>query len=107
MLAHSYDWLLFLTDDGLAEFIETLLLSNSNEYNRNAFTQSYKAGKVKNQFTKVQMHIDAHFAIKQYFSNNLAKIEQWFNIISPTDKKISVLKGDLQVLSKKDWIKIL
>lgn len=109
VLAQSYDWLLFLTDYGLAEFIETLLLSSSNEYKpiRNAFTESYKAKKVKNQFTKVQIHIDAHFAISQYFSNHLTKIEQWFNIISPIDKKISVLKEELQMLSKKDWTKIL
>jgi len=57
VLAQSYDWLLFLTDPGLAEFITDLLLEPAPllEPARNAFIASYKKGKKKNKFTKVQI----------------------------------------------------
>jgi len=105
VLAQSYDWLLFLTDDGLAEFIENLLLSPTKEYRpiRDTFLSSYKDGKKKNQFTKVQMNIDADEILLTYFKKNLGKIEGWFNIISPEEKSIVTLKKELQGLRTKDW----
>lgn len=105
VLAQSYDWLLFLTDDGLAEFIENLLLSPTKEYKliRDTFLSSYKDGKKKNQFTKVQMNIDADAILLTYFKKNLGKIEGWFNVISPEEKSITTLKKELQELRTKDW----
>ena len=43
VLAQSYDWVLFLTDNGLAEFIEKLLFKPTKEFSpiRKAFISSY------------------------------------------------------------------
>lgn len=109
VLAQSYDWLLFLKDDGLAEFIEQLLLKKTKNYApvRNAFIDSYSATKKKNQFTKVQMNIEADKVLLDYFAKNISVIESWFNIISPHKKKLSTLKNELNELKNKDWTNIL
>ncbi|MCX6029798.1 MAG: hypothetical protein NT169_10910 [Chloroflexi bacterium] len=54
VLAQSYDWLTFLTDEGLSEFITELLLNPVPllEPTRAAFLVSYTAEKHKNRFTK-------------------------------------------------------
>ncbi|MCL4548709.1 MAG: hypothetical protein M1495_09085 [Bacteroidetes bacterium] len=109
VLAQSYDWLLFLTDKGLSEFIEKLLFKPTKNYApiRDAFISSYTATKKKNQFTKVQMNIDADRALLDYFSKNIKTIETWFNIISPHKKKLSALTNELKELKNKDWTNIL
>lgn len=109
VLAQSYDWLLFLTDKGLAEFIEKLLFKPSKEFVpiREAFISSYTAIKKKNQFTKVQMNIEADRILLDYFSKNVNTIESWFNIISPKKKKLSTLKEELKELKNKNWTSIL
>lgn len=109
VLAQSYDWLLFLTDNGLAEFIENLLLEPTKEYSpiREAFISSYTASKKKNQFTKVQMNIEADHLLLDYFSKNINSIENWFNIISPKKKNLSTLKEELKELKNKNWKEIL
>ena len=38
-----------------------------------------------------------------YFTKNISKIENWFNIISPKNKTLLDLKKELSVLSKKNW----
>lgn len=105
VLAASYDWLLFLTDYGLAQFITDLLLNPSPEYVpvKNAFYKSYEQGKKVNVFTKSKIDLSAHFALCRYFSNNSEKIEQWFNIITPEHKKMSDLREMLWALAQKDW----
>ncbi len=109
VLAQSYDWLLFLTDNGLAEFIETLLFKPAKEFApiREAFISSYTADKKKNQFTKVQMNMEADRVLLNYFSKNINTIEGWFNVISPKKKKLSTLKDELKELKNKNWITIL
>ena len=109
VLSQSYDWMLFLTDAGLSEFIVNLLLSPTKkfEFLRETFLSSYKEGKKKNQFTKVQMNIHADAILREYFSKNLTKIEKWFNVISPEKKEVPVLKNELQQLKIKNWTKIL
>jgi len=109
VLAQSYDWLLFLSDKGLAEFIDTLLLKPTKDYApiREAFISSYTATKKKNQFTKVQMNMVADRILLDYFRNNLDTIEGWFNVISPKKKKLSILKDELQELKNKNWPSIL
>jgi hypothetical protein len=59
--AQSYDWLLLLHDRGLSEFIDKLLLNPATEHQpiREIFLSSYSEGKKKNQFTKVQMNLEA------------------------------------------------
>lgn len=109
VLAQSYDWLLFLTDNGLAQFISELLLKPSERYKvvQTAFFNSYKEGKKNNVFTKVKMNYDAHLALIEYFHENIAKIEKWFNVITPENANIENLKKDLSTLNQKDWKEIL
>ena len=109
VLAQSYDWLLFLTDKGLSEFIGDLLFEPTKEYQsvREVFLASYAATKRKNQFTKVQMNIEADRLLLEYFRENIEDIDEWFNVIAPKGKDLSVLKSELDELKKKDWTKIL
>ena len=109
VLAQSYDWLLFLTDKGLSDFIDKLLLFPIPElqFLRDTFLSSYSEGKKKNQFTKVQMNIEADRLLLQYFNDNRATIEGWFNVISPMQKNLSDLKGELEELKNKNWKSIL
>lgn len=104
VLAQSHDWLIFLTDSGLVEFINELLISPQQEYQAvaSAFKSSYSQGKKRNVFTKSLIDRKADEAITKYFQNNLNKIErEWFNIITPNDKQIEDLKKELSILSKK------
>lgn len=109
VLAQSYDWLLFLTDQGLSEFIDNLLLNPVEEFEpvKKAFLSSYLQDKKKNQFTKVQMNIDADRILLDFFSKNLATIESWFKVISPKDKELLTLKDELTELNNKNWKEIL
>jgi hypothetical protein len=49
VLAQSYDWLIFLTDCGLAQFIDELILNPTDEFIavQEAFKNSYTADKKK------------------------------------------------------------
>lgn len=105
VLAQSYDWLLFLTDQGLSDFIDKLLLNPIPEFQflRDTFLSSYKEDKKKNQFTKVQMNIEADRILLKYFKDNLETVESWFNIISPSKKSLIDLNNELEELKNKDW----
>lgn len=112
VLAQSYDWLLFLTDEGLAEFIIDLLRSPQSKYEsvRNAFIASYPPSgspKVDNAFTKKKMDKAAHFALDDYFAANHDKIEKWFNVISPNGGTLQDLKQVILTLKNKNWRTIL
>ncbi|MDY6805067.1 MAG: hypothetical protein SXA11_14845 [Cyanobacteriota bacterium] len=109
ILAQSYDWLLFLTDVGLAQFVEELLLKPNKQYRevKEAFQSSYTGVRGKNKFTKVQIALTADKAIQEYFRENLTDIESWFNVLSPAKMTIHELKNELQALSSKNWRKIL
>ena len=112
VLAQSYDWLLFLTDEGLSQFIIDLLRSPRSRFKavRDAFIASYPpAGgpKVDNAFTKKKMEEAAHFALDAYFAENISNIESWFNIISPNGGTLQDLKNILETLKNKDWRNIL
>lgn len=105
VLAQSYDWLLFLTDAGLSEFITELLLRPARllEPARNAFLASYTKEKTKNQFTKVQIEYRADQVLQKYFKDNAGRIEKWFNVIGPPRGTVKALEGELSQLRKKDW----
>lgn len=109
VLAQSYDWILFLTDQGLSEFIETLLLNPTKEFQflRNTFLASYMEGKKKNQFTKVQMNLEADGILLKYFKDNIGIVEKWFKVISPSKKTLSILREELDELKNKNWMSIL
>lgn len=109
VLAQSYDWLIFLTDNGLSEFIETFIQkpNKKNSIIRDVFSSSYSANKKKNQFTKVQMNFEADAILLDYFKKNIIQIEKWFNIISPDNSNIVILKEQLINLKNKPWNRIL
>ena len=109
VLANSYDWLLFLTDAGLSEFVTSLLLKPTLKYQvvKKAFASSYKEGKKANVFTKTKINKDAHDALCEYFSKNIKKIEGWFNVISPEGNHIDNLKTALINMANKNWEEIL
>lgn len=109
VLAQSYDWLIFLTDAGLAQFIEELLLNPTSEYIKiqEAFQISYSATKKRNVFTKVKMDLDADKSLLKYFKQNIDTIETWFNIITPDGKSMEELREELSELRSKKWDEIL
>ncbi|MCW5555737.1 MAG: hypothetical protein KIS67_26715 [Verrucomicrobiae bacterium] len=109
VLAQSYDWLLFLTDDGLAEFIRDILQSGKPGVApaKAAFLASYSAKKKENRFTKVQMDLDADRVLQDYFAANLRRIERWFNVVSPKHSSVEGLQRQIDALAKKDWRNIL
>jgi len=122
VLAQSYDWLLFLTDRGLCQFVEKLLVKPVEELEpaRDAFLASYrtdeaksamgrgtkKPKKGKNCFTKVTMRSDADAALKRYFTLHEAEVESWFNVIAPRGATIQQLRDDVVKLAGKDWGRI-
>jgi hypothetical protein len=99
VLAQSYDWLLFLTDEGLASFIQEVM-GNSSAFRsvKTAFEKSYEHGKKENRFTKTKMDIRADKVLTKYFTDNIKHIESWFNVISPRDRKIELLNTMLTTL---------
>lgn len=105
VLAQSYDWLLFLTDDGLCQFIEKLLRSPVPELRlaREAFLSSYTGKKGGNRFTKKKIAVDADIALKRYFDLHEPEVESWFNVIAPRGGTIRDLRQDLVKLAGKDW----
>lgn len=108
VLAHSYDWLLFLTDAGLAQFIEKLLRNPVAELKpaKDAFLASYKADKTGNSFTKVKIDAKADQALKRYFELHDKEVESWFNVIAPRGGTPKQLRADLVKLAAKDWKRI-
>lgn len=109
VLAQSYDWLLFLTDQGLSQFVQSLLINPSQAHKsiKTAFIDSYTGYRGSNRFTKVKIALVADLALQDYFTKNLATIEQWFNVISPVGKSIQELKRDISELASKNWKEIL
>lgn len=103
VLAQSYDWLLFLTDIGLSQFIDGLLLNPTQELMpaREAFLKSYSGQAGKNRFTKVRMDIHADETLRKYFNTHIPEVEMWFNIISPRDGTLKTLQTDLRRLAEK------
>jgi len=108
VLSQSYDWLLFLTDAGLSEFVNDLILLPAKRFKpvREAFLASYKGKSGANQFTKVQMAYAADQVLQEYFAQNRAKAESWLNVIAPNRRALSLLRDELHALAAKDWKEI-
>ena len=108
VLAQSYDWLLFLTDAGLTQFIDKLLLQPVPELRaaRDAFLRSYNTEKKGNCFTKVQIDNEADAALVCYFKDHEAEIESWYNVISPRGETLDKLQAELNALAQKNWTEI-
>ena len=109
VLADSYDWLIFLSDAGLAAFVRSLILEPEARHQSvaDAFHRSYDGARGGNRFTKVKMDLLADRALRDYFTTNSSMIEGWFNVISPTNTPIDELKRQLDMLASKDWEAIL
>ncbi|MGP1437444.1 MAG: hypothetical protein ACTTKH_00055 [Treponema sp.] len=105
VLAQSYDWLLFLTDQGISKFITDLLIEDNPKFEpiKSAFRLSYQKDKKRNIFTKIKMDYNCDKALCLYFKENIKEIESWFNVITPNDKILAHLKTELRALSKKNW----
>ena len=105
VLAASYDWLIFLTDRGLTEFIHELLLEPTSEAKatRDAFLSNYARKKKKNRFTKVQMDLEVDAVLQKYFSDHHEKIQKWFTVISPAGEDLATLRNQLESLRDKEW----
>ena len=102
VLNHSYDWLLFLSDDGLTSFIQAIFKFPAC---KEAFTHSYslnqKTGKKNaNCFTKSIISVDADMELTCFFSKNIQEIESWFNILTPHYTNLSELKIQLNKLGE-------
>jgi hypothetical protein len=108
VLAQSYDWLLFLTDSGLAQFIDDLIVRPAKHRRpvRDAFLSSYAGESGVNQFTKVQIAYRAHEVLSEYFAQNAKAIESWFNVITPKKRGVTFLRDELRALAGRDWKEI-
>jgi hypothetical protein len=107
VLAQSYDWLLFLSDKRLAEFINELLLNPTPQLKpaKEAFLASYPAGK-GSRFTKKTMDVEADIVLQKYFQENEQRVDLWFNVISPVDSRLDLLQKELLILHRKNWKQI-
>ncbi len=108
VLAQSYDWLIFLTDAGLSQFIEKLLLNPSAELSpaREAFLASYSGTSGANRFTKVKIDLAADKALRDYFIAHESQVETWFNVIAPRGANLKRLRSDLGRLAEKNWTEV-
>ena len=95
VLAQSYDWLLFLTDSGLAEFIVDVLQGEQEHFEatRRAFVASFGRLGGATQFTKVIIDKAADQELTDYFASE-QPWSRWFNVITP-DEPIQKLRDDL------------
>lgn len=108
VLSQSYDWLLFLTDTGLAQFVTELLLDPEPELEaaKNAFLASYSGASGSNRFTKVKIDLEADEALRSYFCQRETEVESWFNVISPHGGTLDELRYDLSALAAKEWLEV-
>lgn len=95
VLAQSYDWLLFLTDLALAEFIEDVLQGSRADFEgtRAAFVASFGRTGGVTRFTKVTIDVEADRELTSYFRAE-QPWDRWFNVITP-GAPIDKLRADL------------
>jgi len=105
VLKDSYDWLLFLKDESMVEFVQdTIIEPKEVEYEaiKKAFEDSYNKDIRGNKLTKVNLYRNAHIALTKYFSDHIDHIEEnWFNVISPKSSRALDLKDILTHLKEK------
>lgn len=84
VLAQSYDWLIFLTDSALAQFIQDILMGKDPKLQatRDAFKHSFGERSGKTSFTKVTINADADRELTEYFKRT-QPWDEWFNVIAP------------------------
>lgn len=100
VLAAAYDWLLFLTDQGLMEFVQNCILKPEKgcEPIRKAFFDSYTGAKGGNRFTKTRLDLEADQALRRYFVRNDVRSNAWFNVITPKGQNLKTLSKQMRAL---------
>ncbi|MBQ6657439.1 MAG: hypothetical protein IJM64_09175 [Ottowia sp.] len=109
VLSESYDWLLFLTDEGLTSFINDMLLGEAAHLTATyrAFQRCYADDASNNdKFTKSSMPMLADIELTKYFSDNLERITGWFNIVAPAGGTVPYLMELLRDLAHIDWAEV-
>jgi len=108
VLAAAYDWLLFLTDEGLLDFAESCILNpdKQTEPVRKAFLDSYTGKKGGNRFTKTRLDLEADQALRRYFKDNDERSNAWFNVITPANQQLHVLSKQLTALLPRSKAKM-
>ena len=94
VLAQSYDWLLFFTDDGLAEFIEDVLNGDQDELKATRAAFRANVGRAKGEptvFTKVQIEAEADRELTEYFARE-QPWDRWFNVIAPAPSDVATAR---------------
>ena len=107
VLTRSYDWLLFLTDHGLTDFVDDVVLSGKYKDTKVAFLKSYAKEKTHNQFTKTRMNLQAHRELESYFSDNMDSVEKWFSVIAPPGRNLKDLRSQIDALRIKAEVRAL
>ena len=105
VLKNAYDWLLFLSDEGLTEFAGMALISPSKALLpvKSAFERAYTEAGSGPRMTKVEIERAAHIALEDFVAGSLAEVEAWFRVVQPQGAAVGLLKQELQTLSGKPW----
>lgn len=109
ILSQAYDWLLFLSDAGLAQFIRELIVEPEDRFAdvSRSFKASYTGSGGGTRFTKTLMDANADRCLVNYFVENQDKIYSWFNVLAPKDRSLNELQQELVKLKAKPWTEIL
>jgi hypothetical protein len=109
ILSQAYDWLLFLSDAGLSQFIRELIIEPEKRFIAvsQSFKKSYTGMGNGTRFTKTLMDATSHECLMEYFSENQEKIYTWFNVLAPTKRSLDDLKEELIKLKSKPWTEML
>lgn len=106
VLSQSYDWLLFLTDEGLTQFINDVLLGANAKMpeTKKAFDACYDDNSTnKVSFTKTSLPAKADAELTQYFKSNRTEIANWFNVLTPANRTVRDLMNELKALTSVAW----
>ncbi len=109
LLSQAYDWLLFLTDAGLADFINELIVHPEADYEpvAEAFKATYNGSKGATRFTKTMIDFEAGRCLHKYFTEHQDRIRGWFNVLTPVNRDLMCLRDELYRLRDKPWQEIL
>ena len=106
VLRQSYDWLLFLKDNALAEFITDAIFSPviGMECVREAFLATYETMEKgrRNTFTKVTMSPTVYSAMLHYMVQRKEHIaKDWFEVLAPFGSSLFELQNELITLDSR------
>ena len=106
VLRQSYDWLLFLKDNALAEFITDAIFNPviGMECVREAFLATYETmdKNRRNTFTKVTMSPTVYSAMLDYMVQRKEHIaKDWFEVLAPFGSSLFELQNELITLDSR------